>query len=383
MRQEGTRQGLAWIGVGRWALGAIAALLAQLLPATALAGTTVQELTRIEGQGESILRGVGLVIGLPGTGDTTEDLLVARPLIALLQNNGQGVGSAEELTRSKSKVRSIALVSVTAVVPREGARIDDTIDVTVSTLNAAQSIKGGELYMTALQGPLPGSPVYAIAAGRVDLDSEAVPTSGRVRGGARMIRDVLMPEVGDVFTLVIEPAFAGWGSATTIAEAIQSNVALTGRSSIGTPRVARVVDDRTIRVTVPSEERADRSAFLADVLSAPVRTELMDLPAQVIINQRTGAIIVTGDVTISPVAITHKDLQITTTVPAINPTPANPQIRRDRWTEVATAPTAREAAKLADLLAALRNLDIPVQEQINIVRMLHKTGKLQARLVVD
>jgi flagellar P-ring protein FlgI len=367
----------------RYMIGVVLALGAQaLLPAHAWA-TSVKELTRIEGQGESILRGVGLVIGLSNTGDSSKDLAVARPLVALLQNNGQGIGVPEEITRGKTEFRSVALVSVTCVVPREGARTDDTFDVTVSCLNTANSLKGGELYMTVLQGPLPGAPVFAVAAGKIELEDASVPTSARVRGGARMIKDILMPEVGESFNLIVDTPYVGWSSVSTVAEAIQSNVALSGRASLATPRVARVLDDRTIKITIPIEERGDKAAFLADVLNAQIKTELLDLPAQVIINQRTGAIIVTGDVTISPVAITHKDLQITTTTPTPTPTPQNPQVRRERWTDVATNPSQREFARLSDLLAALRNLDIPVQEQINIVQMLHKTGKMQAKLVMD
>lgn len=367
----------------RTSLAAVVALCAHVLLTSSAQATSVKELTRIEGQGESILRGVGLVIGLSNSGDSSKDLAIARPLVALLQNNGQGVGEPQEITKGKTEFRSVALVSVTCVVPREGARTDDTLDVTVSTLNSATSLKGGELYMTVLQGPLPGSPVYAIAAGKIEIEDTSVPTSARVRGGARIVKDIAMPDVGDAFNLVVESPYVGWSSVSTIAEAIQSNVALSGRASLATPRVARVIDDRLIRITIPVEERSDKAAFLADVLNAQIRTELLDLPAQVIINQRTGAIIVTGDVTISPVAITHKDLQITTTTPAPTPTPQNPLVTRDRWTEVATSPSPREYARLSELLAALRNLDIPVSEQINIVQMLHKTGKLQAKLVMD
>jgi flagellar P-ring protein precursor FlgI len=345
--------------------------------------STVQELTRINGQGEYILRGVGLVIGLAGTGDSTKDLALARPLVAMLRNNGQDIGLPEDLARNKNDVRSIALVSVTCIIPKEGARSDDKFDVQVSTVNACKSLAGGELYLTSMQGALPGSKVYAIAAGRVEIEDEERPTSGRVRSGARMVRDVLMPDVGNTFDLIIEPPFAGWTSATTIAEAIQSNVALGGRVYSSTPRIAQVIDERTVRVIIPEEERADRAAFLTDVMAAEVRTELLELPAQVIVNKRTGAIIVTGDVQISPVAITHKDLSITTVTPPIQPSVQNPRVSRDRWADVKTGARASESAKLSDLLTALKQLDIPVEEQINIIQMLHKTGKLHARLVMD
>lgn len=372
---------ISGLGAGCCAWCVVVALLAWT--PGALAGSTVKELARIEGQGESVLRGVGLVIGLPGTGDSSKDLAVARPLVALLKNNGQGIGLPEEVTKGKSEIKSIALVSVTATVRRDGARADDTIDVTVSTLNTASSLKGGELYLTSLQGPLPGSPVYAIAQGKIELEDESVPTSGRVRGGARMIRDILMPEVGDSFNLVLDAPFAGWGAASAVAEAIQDSVVVAGRANPDAPTVAKVLDDRRIAVTVPREERSNKALFLAQVLGTEVKTEFLDLPAQVIVNSRSGAIIVTGNVTISPVAITHKDLQITTTTPAPVASPQSPITKRGRWTDLATAPKAGEAARLTDLLAALDKLSVPAADQIQILQMLHKTGKLEAKLVMD
>jgi flagellar P-ring protein precursor FlgI len=361
----------------------ICALLAHTMLARAAFATSVKDLTRIDGQGESVLRGVGLVIGLQGTGDSTKDLQIACPLVALLQNNGQGVGLPDEFTKSKNEGKAIALVSVTCIIPRGGALTDDKIDVSVSVMNTATSLKDGRLYLTALQGPLKGQPVFAIAEGAIELETETSLTTARVRGGARLIRDIPPPEIGNEFDIVIEPPFASWNSAARIAESIQSTVAPLGRTTVSMPKLARVIDERKIRITIPIDERSDKAAFLADVLGTEIRTELLDLPAQVIVNQRTGAIVVTGDVQISPVAITHKDLTITTTIPAPTPTIANPQVRTQRWTDVTTGASPRETARLADLLAAFKNLDIPVSEQVNIIQMLHKTGKLHAKLVMD
>lgn len=351
------------------------ACLAALFLALSAHATTVKELVRIKGQGESILRGYGLVVGLPGTGDSGKELAVSRPLAKLLENNGNELGSLRELASAKS----VALVSVTCVIPAGGARADDTYDVQVSTLLNASSLKGGELYLCALEGPLPdpSRKIYAFAQGLVDLHDPSVPTSGRVRKGARIIEDILMPGVGDSFELIIDPPYAGWAAASQIA------IAINGKAQPQGPRVATVIDERTIRVVIPEADRADRAAFLADVLAAEVNQRLLDLPAQVICNQRTGSIIVTGDVEISPVAITHKDLTITTTVPPPSPSAANPMIVQDRWTAVAPGAGPAEMARLADLIRAFKQLDIPVEEQINILQMLHKTGKLQAKLIVD
>jgi flagellar P-ring protein FlgI len=351
--------------------------LTTLVLTAASHATTVKELVRIKGQGQSVLKGYGLVVGLAGTGDSGKELAVSRPLAALLDNSGNKLGSPKELANAKS----VALVSVTCTIPAGGARADDTFDVQVSALLGASSLKGGELYLAPLGGPFPDpdqkQPAFAVAQGLVDLQDPSVPTNGKVRNGARIIEDILMPSVGDTFELIIDTPYAGWAAASQIAIAINAKAQPQG------PRVATVLDERTIKVTVPEADRSDRAGFLADVLSAEVNQQLLDIPAQVICNQRTGSIIVTGDVEISPVAITHKDLTITTTVPAPVPSAANPVVQRDRWAAIAPGGKPSEMAKLADLIRAFKQLDIPVQDQINILQMLHKTGKLNAKLVVD
>lgn len=352
-------------------LSAILLLLLLVLVPKAIGGT-VQDVVRIEGQGEFILRGVGLVIGLNGTGDDGKELAVARPLAAVLRNNENPVERASEL----AKFKSTALVMVTCVVSTRGAKIDDVLDVRVATMGNAKSLSGGQLFLAPLKGPYRESPVYAMAEGLVELQGDS-PTTGRVRGGARVIKDMMAPPLKDTFNLIIDPSYAGWATASQLALTVNA-AAMPG----GAP-VARAVDERTVQVTIPVAERADRAGFMADVLGAQMNLSQIDLPAQVIVNQRTMAIIVTGDVQISPVAITHKDLTISTITPAPVATAANPLVSRDRWVDVKTQARPSEMAKLTDLLAAFEKLDVPVSEQIGIIQMLHKTGKLQAKLIVD
>ena len=268
---------------------------------------------------------------------------------------------------------------MTCVVPAAGVRADDTLDVSVTVANSASSLKGGELFLAPLGGPFPDKKekVWAVAQGLVDLQDATVPTVGKVRSGARIIDDILMPGVGDTFDLIIDQPFAGWAASSQIAISINAKAQPQG------PKVAVSIDERTIRVTVPAPDRTDRAGFLADVLSADVNVQLLDIPAQVICNQRTGSIIVTGDVEISPVAITQKDPTITTTIPAPVASNQNPLLQRDHWTPLTSGARPSEMAKLADLIKAFKQLDIPVQDQIGIIQMLHKTGKLQAKLIVD
>ena len=350
----------------------LAAILALLLPAFTTA-TTVRELTRIRGEGTYILQGMGLVIGLNGTGDSGKELAIARPLAELLKNSGNELGSPRELL----KANAAALVMVTCVIPEKGARADDQYDVRVSTIYSASSIAGGQLFLTALKGPFVDSKVLALAHGLIDLPDANNTTVGTVRRGAQLLEDILGPEMGDSFDLIIDAPYAGWAAASQIAIAINGKADPIGNA------VAAAVDERLVRITIPKAERANRAGFLADVFAAEVNPSLLDLPAQVIVNQRSGAIIITGDVQIRPVAITQKDLNITTVVPAPVPTPLNPTVTQSAWTELKPGAQPADVAKLADLIAAFKQLAIPVSEQINIVQMMHKNGQLQARLVMD
>jgi flagellar P-ring protein precursor FlgI len=340
-------------------------------------GISVKDLARIRGEGESVLQGVGLVMGLPGTGDSGKELVAARPLAQVLQNAGVPVPDLKELEKSKS----VALVMVTCTVPARGALTDDKLDAHVTALNSAKSLRGGRLFLAPLAGPIPGMPVYAIAEGAIDIELSPVPTTARVRLGARIIRDIPTGSVAETFDLILEPTFAGWASAAQIASSI--NDAYFNSPVHRGPPVASQVNDRAIRIEIPEQERSNPGAFVADVLNTPINPELLRLPAMVVVNSRTGAIVVTRDVRIGAVAITHKDLTITTTLPPPEPTPADPMIERTRWTGLETDARPSEEARLSDLLRALDRLDVPSQDQVEILQTLHKSGRLHAHLVID
>ncbi len=360
----------------------LCALAVMLMTDRAAFAQTVRQLVRIQGQEISGLQGLGLVVGLNGTGDSAKSLALARPLAEVLRNNGNPIASFDELGKSKSA----ALVMVTVTIPEEGARTGDRFDAHISVLNGAKSLQGGMLYMAPLTPPVPGSMPYAIAQGLVELDDDQIPTQGRVRDGASMIRDVRTGTVGNSFTLIVKPYFAGWPSVSEIASRINQEWFGTDDLSSGgafAVEIATPIDDREIQINIPDPERDYRAGFIADVLSTPINTALLRLPAQVIVNSRTGAIVVTGDVRISPVAITHKDLTITTTIPTPVPTEGSPVVQRKQWTGVTTGAKPGDLARLDDLLNAFKQLDIPVDDQITILSMLNKTGKLHARLIRD
>ncbi|MEM7623873.1 MAG: flagellar basal body P-ring protein FlgI [Planctomycetota bacterium] len=229
----------------------VAACVTNAFVASATASDSIADFARIRGQGESVLQGLGLVIGLPGTGDIGQDLVVARPLAAMLEQLGNPVANLDELAQSQS----VAVVMVTCIVPRTGSMTDDTLDVRVSAYNAAASLAGGELFLAPLVGPNPADPaIYAFAQGPVSLEDENTATSGVVRGGARMVRDIVTtPDIGGFFDLIIDPAYVGYQAVSYLAELIEDEYLLT--DSPTADRIAVALGPRTIRVRVPEVER--------------------------------------------------------------------------------------------------------------------------------
>ncbi|TVQ31737.1 MAG: flagellar basal body P-ring protein FlgI [Phycisphaeraceae bacterium] len=367
----------------KWNLERIrfAALLIGALIALAFTGrvqaTSVQELVRLEGQGESVLQGFGLVVGLPGTGDTGDQLVVARPLAKFLESQGNPIDSFDELAKS----RSVAVVTVSCRIPREGAKADDMFDVFVNAVHNPRSLEGGELILTPLRGPLPGQGVFAIAQGPLVIEG-ANDRRGRVRQGARITRPINMPTINSdgSITLVIHPHVAGWTTAQLLASVINDHrVGLDPAAEA----IAHVRDERTVQVRIPAPELPDPASFIADVLSVRFDPSLMALPAKVLVNERQGVIVVTGEVQISPVIITHGDLVITTVTPPQEPTPENPNVEQQRWSRVTTGGRDADMARLQDLLTAFKTLDVPVRDQIAILTELHATGRLHAELVIN
>lgn len=337
------------------------------------AGKSLREISRVKGQGASVVQGLGLVVGLNGTGDSGTELMMARPLAEALKKLGNPV-SVDDIASSKSA----AIVMVTCRIPREGAKTDDQYDVTISVINSAKSLEGGVLMISPLIGQ-PGSPVYAFAQGNMSIPDMNTPTVARIPQGAQMVRDInTTPSISGSFDLIIDSNFSGWGATATIASEINQQYLLTAtRQNMS---IADPIDARTIRVRVPATERDHPASFFGDIMQTDISSALRKLPAKVVCDTRSGIIVITGDVQVSAAVITHKDLSITTTVQP-------PLDFEETSTEFAALYTREESdadtSRLDDLIAAFDQLDIPPIEQINILRMLHKTGKLHARLIID
>ncbi|HZW06467.1 MAG TPA: flagellar basal body P-ring protein FlgI, partial [Phycisphaerales bacterium] len=315
----------------------------------------IQDLARIQGQGQSVLRGVGIVTGLAkGKGDKGSELALARPLARIYEVNNIPLPALDDLKNAST----CALVAIEVVIPAQGARRDDSFDVRITTLHSASDLTGGQLILSPLMGPRADDPsVYAMASGTIVIEDKTTPTSGVIRSAAHMLADVPMPILtGDhTFTLTLQPQYRHYTVASRVADAVNGAVndpqegLATADRTVHTP-VARPLNDTSILVTIPEQERSNIPQFVAMVLSTQVTISLLQQPAEVRINPRTGSIVFSGNVEISPVAISHKNLMITTLIPAPPVTPLNPQRIRESMVTLDTSSRAREKARIQDLL---------------------------------
>lgn len=348
------------------------------------ASVSIQSLVRLAGQGKTPLRGMGLVLGLNGTGDQGKDLVLARPLAQVYANNGNPIGDLRDLANAKT----VALVMLHCEIPAQGARMDDTFDVFVTASHSATSLAGGRLLISPLLGPLPGQEQagpMGFAEGPVIIEETANPRVGRIRGGAKLVQDIRMLPIGNVLTLIVNPEKRSWATARTIANEINGATGRLDDETAGAVAggIARALDEMTIAVAIPEQERSDPANFIARILSLRFSPTLLDQAATVVVNERTGVITMSADVDISPGAVSYKDMMVTTTVPAPTPTPQNPLVQNERWVGVGTSGRASERARLSDLLKAMNQLNVPPRDQIYIITQLHDSGRLHARLIVE
>lgn len=329
----------------------------------------IADVTRLSGQKTAVLTGLGLVYGLNGSGDGGDFSAAIKPLAGMLAKFSDPVTMAE-----LGKAQNVAVVGLIATVPQDGVRDGDHLDVRVMSLGAATSLKGGRLFVSPLQAPIPGGGVFAMAQGPLSIEDPSDPNVAVVRGGAVMEADLPAHYIDNgQFTLVLEDPSASWTIASTIAKIINDAESSNGEV------LAVVVDPKNVTVTIPKIERERPDSFISRVQRLPV--PLLPTKARVQVNEKTGTLIVTGDVEISPVIISHKGLTITTVSPPPTPTPRNPLVATKDLVAIDT--TNQGGAKLQDLVNALEQLKVPAEDRITIVEELYKSGKLHAKLVME
>lgn len=346
-----------------------------------LTSVPLRDVVEIRGVRENQLVGYGLVVGLAGTGDGTQAKFTIQSLANALQRMGVAVPP------SAIRVRNAAAVMVTATLPafsQPGSRLDTT----VASIGDAKSLTGGVLLMTPLHGP--DGQVYALAQGSISLGggfsaggggtsvTKNHTTTGTVPGGALVERSAGIDlEKRPTFDLQLRrPDFA---------TAIKVQDALTQTFSAG---VAHAIDSGTVRINVPDDMRGSPVEFLARALESKVNPTT---PAKVVLNERTGTVVLGGDVRIGRVSITHGNLTISVVkrFDVSQPAPFGAgETKVVPTTEVVAEEengqglSLPEGAKVEDLIGALRKLGVTPRDMIAIFEAIRAAGALHAELVV-
>jgi len=350
--------------------------------AGALEGTRLKDLVSIEGIRDNQLVGYGLVVGLNGTGDSRQTVFSAQSLTNLLTRMGVAVSPTLIL------VRNTAAAFVTADLP-PFAQPGTRIDISVAAVGDATNLQGGILVLTPLKGP--DGQVYAAAQGSVVTggfvagrggNSKTLnhPTAGRVPNGAIVER--LAPSVTPEGKVKLQLRQADFTTAARISLAINQ------KFGGGTSEPARAENSGLISVDVPPAYRAKPVEFLGELENLTV---VADRPARIVINERTGTIVMGKDVRIAPVAILQGALtvEIQTTLNVSQPSPlatgqtaVTPDVNVNAKEAQARNVVLKQGASVEELVRALTAIGSTPRDIIAILQNLRVAGALEADVEV-
>jgi flagellar P-ring protein precursor FlgI len=373
-----------------WVALAVSLLLASLLFGTPAHAETaghrarIKDVATIEGIRDNQLVGYGLVVGLRGSGDSSQTVFPAQTLISALERMGITVPLSGANSAANMQVKNMAAVFVVATMP-PFSRPGYKMDITVSSAGDARSLEGGILLMTPLYGP--DGQIYAQAQGPLVLGGYMAtgggntklsnhPTTGRVPGGALVERAVPF-ELKQMRVVSVELNDADFHTAERMAAAIDK--------TLGAKR-ALVIDSRRVEVSlVPDEE-------LASLLDKVEGVEVEVYPrARVVVNERTGTVVIGGTVRLQPVSILHGGLSVN--VVAVNevsqPNPLSTgttQVVQQTTVQAADKPINRidlkEGATVEDLVQELQRIGAGARDVISILQAMKEAGALEADLEV-
>ena len=362
----------------------LAALPAWSEPAPTPRLARVKDVASIEGIRENQLVGYGLVVGLRGTGDSQQTVFPAQTLLSVLERMGITVPQTGTLSAMNMQVKNMAGVFVVATRPpfsQPGSRID----VTVSSACDARSLEGGILLMTPLYGP--DGQIYAQAQGSLVLGGYMVaaagnaqqmnhPTTGRIPNGALVERTVPF-DLKDMRTIVIVLNNADFHTAEQMAAAINRTL---GSAS------ARAVDSR--RVAVAAAPGQDVAALLDRVEGTQVEVYPR---ARVVVDERTGTVVIGGTVRLQPVSILHGGLSVNV-ISQVEVSQPNgfssgaTQVVRQTTVQSDDKPVNRidlkEGATVEDLVQELQRIGAGARDVISILQAMKEAGALEADLEV-
>jgi flagellar P-ring protein precursor FlgI len=371
--------------VPRWVAAVVALAVASTVdvaaqPLPAQGGARLKDIASVQGAAQTPLIGYGLIVGLNKTGDRRQTIFSAQTLTNMLQRFGIAVSPGE------IKIENVAAVMVTAQMGPY-AQTGGRLDVTASSIGDARSLQGGTLMPTPLRGP--DGRIVALAQGPLSLGGFGGGTGGnsvqvnhltvgRVPGGG-LVQEAhpwSLP-AGDMLRLALhEPDYV---SATRVARVINMELGADA---------AHVVDAGSIAVEVPSQFRDILPELIARLEPLPVS---LDVAARVVINERTGTVVMGGDVRLGPAAVAHGSLSvsISTQLDVSQPAPLSggqtavvPQTTVDVSEDDAQLVELQAGATLADVVRALNMLGVTPRDIIAVMQALKAAGALRAEIVI-
>ncbi|APG29031.1 flagellar biosynthesis protein FlgA [Syntrophotalea acetylenivorans] len=354
-------------------------LILLLLPSVATAAR-IKDIAQIEGVRSNQLVGYGLVIGLNGTGDSDSTQFTVQSLVNMMERLGVTV------SRDDVKVDNVAAVIVTAELP-PFAKAGTTIDVTVSSIGDADSLAGGSLLMTPLKAP--DGNIYAVAQGPLIVGSLAFggkaakvqknhPTVGRLPGGALVEREIPFTLNPDS-QLRYQLAEADFTTVSRIAAVINNHF----KSPLATP-----VDSASLNVAIPLPYRERLVDFVATLEGLPVQP---DATAKIVVNEKTGTIVMGEGVRIATVAVSHGNLNlvISESAEVSQPFPfsqgetvAIPQTDIAASEDEGNLVVLQMGVSIGDVAQALNAIGATPRDLIAIFQAIKASGALHAELVV-
>lgn len=364
-------------------LGFVFTLLMSLLITAPAAAERVKDIASVAGVRDNQLVGYSLVVGLDGTGDKTTTMpFTVQSMRNMLQQFGVKVPEDDRVL-----LKNVAAVSVSADLPAF-AKKGQKIDITVSSIGDATSLRGGTLLMTPLRGA--DGQVYAIAQGNLVVGGLSaggndgsritvnVPNVGRIPNGATVEREVISPFMeGDTVTLNLHtPDFT---TANRLSRSINELIG---------PRSARPMDAGAVEVSAP-RDRSQRVAFVSLLENLEVTPG--EAPARVIVNSRTGTVVIGQNVRVMPAAVAHGSLTVTIT--------EDPQVSQPgplSGGETVVTPSSsveveeednrmflfEPGVTLNDIVVAVNRVGAAPSDLVAILEALKQAGALRAELVV-
>jgi flagellar P-ring protein precursor FlgI len=361
---------------------ALAAALAHAETAPQLA--RIKDVATIEGIRDNQLVGYGLVVGLRGTGDSSQTVFPAQTLISTLERMGITVPQTGSNSASNMQVKNMAAVFVVATLP-PFSRPGYKVDITASSAGDARSLEGGILLMTPLYGP--DGQIYAQAQGALVLGGYMAasggntrqlnhPTVARIPGGALVERPVPF-DLKQMHTVSVVLNDADFHTAERMAAAIDR--------ALGKER-AHAIDSRRVEIAATPDE--DMAALLDRVEAVEVEVYPR---ARVIVNERTGTVVIGGTVRLQPVSILHGGLSVNVITETKVSQPnayssGTTQVVQQTTVQAQDKPVNRidlkEGATVEDLVQELQRTGAGARDVISILQAMKEAGALEADLEV-